>query len=78
MLETISSGAALSRFEKMLVNQNVDPAVAKELCYGDVEKVLPRAKLSTEFTVSSAGDHSIRFPDYFILSCIELASMTFY
>ena len=53
--EIINSGAALSTFKRMLVNQNVDPEVAKELCHGDVNKILPRAKLSTPLTVSSAG-----------------------
>jgi len=55
ILETLKSGTALSRFEKMLINQNVDPGVARELCYGDVNKILPKAKLSTPFTVTSTG-----------------------
>ena len=53
--ETINNGTALRRFEKMLINQYVDPEVARELCHGDVNKILPKAKLSTPLTVASAG-----------------------
>lgn len=57
--ETLSSGYALSKFERMLINQNVSQEVAHELCYGDVYKVLPKAKHTTPLTSSQSGDGRI-------------------
>ncbi|KAK4021943.1 hypothetical protein OUZ56_007431 [Daphnia magna] len=55
ILETLKNGAALNRFEKMLINQNVQPGVAHELCYGNAESVLPREKYSSPLVTSISG-----------------------
>lgn len=54
--ETLSNGSALSAFERMLVNQNVRPEVAQELCYGDVYKVLPKAKECSPIKAQRSGN----------------------
>ena len=43
--ETLHNGAALARFEKMLVHQNVDVRLAADLCSGDYK--LAKAKYVT-------------------------------
>ena len=53
--DTLQNGTALDRFEKMLVCQNVDEAVARELCRGDVRKVLPRAQSVTPLLTAVSG-----------------------
>lgn len=55
ILETLKNGAALERFERMLINQQVMPSVAHELCYGDVGSVLPGAKFSTPLVTACSG-----------------------
>lgn len=55
ILETLKNGTALNRFEKMLINQNVQPGVAHELCYGNPQTVLPREKFSSPLVTSTSG-----------------------
>lgn len=55
ILETLKNGAALNRFEKMLINQNVQPGVAYELCHGNVETVLPKEKFSSPLVTAASG-----------------------
>lgn len=61
ILETLKNGTALDRFKRMLINQNVMPDVAHELCYGNVESVLPRAKYSSLLVTSTSGIPYMKF-----------------
>ena len=55
ILETLRNGAALGRFERMLVTQNVQPDIAHQLCHGDAHQVLGRSKFSTPLLAFSSG-----------------------
>ena len=55
ILETLKNGKALNRFEKMLINQKVQPGVAYELCHGKAESVLPKEKFSSPLVTSASG-----------------------
>lgn len=56
ILETLKNGKALNRFEKMLINQNVQPGVAYELCHGKAESVLPKEKFSSPLVTLASGN----------------------
>jgi hypothetical protein len=51
----LKNGKALNRFEKMLINQNVQPGVAYELCHGNAESVLPKEKFSSPLVTLASG-----------------------
>ena len=55
ILETLKNGKALDRFEKMLINQNVQPGVAYELCHGNAKSVLPKEKFSSPLLALASG-----------------------
>lgn len=55
ILATLKDGTALTRFEKMLINQNVKPDVAHQLCRGDCEQVLGKAQYITPLLAPSSG-----------------------
>ena len=55
IVETLKNGTALARFERMLINQQVMPNVARELCHGDIHRILPAATFSSPLVTTSAG-----------------------
>jgi len=55
MQEKMKNGEALKVFEKMLVCQNVDKEVAKELCHGDIWNVLRAAPYATDLVANDSG-----------------------
>ena len=54
--DTLKNGSALQHFEKMLIQQNVDPDAAHQLCFGDEQQVLGRAKHLTPLIASQSGN----------------------
>ena len=59
IIDTLTNGEALNRFERMLVNQNVDPDLARSLCSG--AQSLPLAKYRTPLTAKSSGNNLISY-----------------
>lgn len=51
----LQSGLALTKFSEMLVRQGVTEGVARELCYGQIWNVLPRAKHVTCVRAKTSG-----------------------
>jgi len=54
--DALSSGKALQKFKEMLECQGVDSKIADEVCNGDMWKILPRAKHTTDLPVAEAGE----------------------
>lgn len=53
--EALSSGKALQKFKEMLQCQGVDAKIADEVCNGDMWKILPKAKYTTDLPSQEAG-----------------------
>lgn len=53
--QSLDDGSALKKFYEMLLIHGVQEKHAKELCYGDVSKVLPSAKNKTAVTANNSG-----------------------
>ncbi|CAB3383225.1 Hypothetical predicted protein [Cloeon dipterum] len=53
--DALSSGKGLEKFKEMLECQGVDSAVAHEVCFGDMWKVLPKAQFTTDLPVDQDG-----------------------
>uniref|UniRef100_A0A0K8T0Y0 Pyrimidine nucleoside phosphorylase C-terminal domain-containing protein n=1 Tax=Lygus hesperus TaxID=30085 RepID=A0A0K8T0Y0_LYGHE len=53
--EVIENGKALEKFREMMVQQGVDPVVAKTLCYDDYRSILPVASKTTDILATKSG-----------------------
>ena len=51
----LENGSALKKFESMIIQQGVESTMAKELCSGDIWKVLPKANHTTTFNSPKRG-----------------------